>query len=209
MNPQPDSIPWELLITPLTLILLSALRQVVPRIPGPVVVILAPAIGAGLDLLGSYSGAWESSGAAGAALGGLATWFHQLGKQTSQQLKVPQPSDPGPDQAFEPPAVAPNAPAGYTPAPNIDKALGELSKPAFEALVQDLRGYYRVTLARDSEQWFSITYGPDAAGRKLPAHWPVRYAYAVAEFGPPEPRNKTVMFASHKPNPDPSEPCKS
>lgn len=102
-NPSPVvSIPlsavptWlQLLITPITLALVAAVRKYLPQIKPAYLPFIVPFVGAGLNVLTDLVGAWGNQGlitsaVAGAALGGLSTWLHQLGKQG---VEIKQPTD--------------------------------------------------------------------------------------------------------------------
>jgi hypothetical protein len=93
-NPSPvvsiplSAIPtWlQLLITPITLALVAAVRKYLPQIKPAYMPFIVPFVGAGLNALIDLIGVWGNQGlitsaVAGAALGGLSTWLHQLGKQ--------------------------------------------------------------------------------------------------------------------------------
>lgn len=71
----------KLFIVPIVTVLVMGLRRVISFIPDQVWPIVTPFIGVGLDYLASKTGLWTSSAEAGALMGGLATWFHQLGLQ--------------------------------------------------------------------------------------------------------------------------------
>jgi len=96
-NPSPvvsiplSAIPtWlQLLITPITLALVAAVRKYLPQVKPAYMPFIVPFVGAGLNVLIDLVGVWGnqgliSSAVAGAALGGLSTWLHQVGKQTTE-----------------------------------------------------------------------------------------------------------------------------
>lgn len=96
-NPSPTiSIPlsaiptWlQLLITPLTLALVAAIKKFLPQVNPAWMPFLVPFVGAGINVLSDLLGAWGNQGlitsaAAGAALGGLSTWLHQTVKQAPE-----------------------------------------------------------------------------------------------------------------------------
>lgn len=87
--PSLASLPTWLqgLVVPATLVIASLLKKYVPRIPANALPFIVPFIGAGVDILLDLVGLWGNQGLAnsaiaGAALGGLATWLHQMGKQS-------------------------------------------------------------------------------------------------------------------------------
>jgi hypothetical protein len=85
----PAKVDWaKILIIPTVTALFGVMRAMVGRVPGTVIVVGAPLLGALLEVLGTYSGAWDSSGALGALLGANAVWLHQLGKQA-----IPKPAE--------------------------------------------------------------------------------------------------------------------
>lgn len=81
----------KLFIVPIVLALVMAIRKGIGFIPDQLWPVLTPFIGVGLDFLASKLGFWTGSVEAGAAMGGLAVWFSQLGKQ-SKELMVDGPS---------------------------------------------------------------------------------------------------------------------
>ncbi len=87
----------QLLITPATLVAAYGLRKLVPKIHREALPFIVPFLGAAISAATSQLGVWQSQGiavdsVAGAALGGLATWVHQLGKQSGVIPETP-PSD--------------------------------------------------------------------------------------------------------------------
>jgi hypothetical protein len=83
----------KVFIVPAVTVLVMGLRKVISAIPVQVWPWVAPFLGAGLDYAGAKLGFWTSSLEAGAAMGGLAVWFHQLGVQTKDLVSEgPQPS---------------------------------------------------------------------------------------------------------------------
>jgi len=87
--PSLSAIPqWlQVLIMPLTLVLVALIKKYLPVVPSGLLPVAAALVGALVDLLSNLVGLWGSQGLvnsalAGAALGGLATWLHQLGKQS-------------------------------------------------------------------------------------------------------------------------------
>lgn len=69
---------WKTMIVPLTLILVAAIKKWVGFIPNKYLPWTGPIIGGLLDLLASKFGFWTGDVGAGAAMGGLATWAHQV-----------------------------------------------------------------------------------------------------------------------------------
>lgn len=90
--------PWlQTLIIPLTFGLIAAIKKYLPKVSSGWYPFIVPFLGAGIDLLTNLFGLWGSQGLvnsalAGAALGGLATWLHQLGKQSG--VIPPSPETP-------------------------------------------------------------------------------------------------------------------
>lgn len=81
----------KIFIVPTVTVLVMGLRKWISAIPIQVWPWVTPFLGAGLDYLGAKVGIWTNSLEAGAAMGGLAVWFHQLGTQT-RELKNEGPS---------------------------------------------------------------------------------------------------------------------
>ena len=77
----------KLLIVPFVTILVMAVRRWIGYIPDQVWPWATPIIGALLDYAGSKAGFWTDNVTVGAAMGGLATWFHQIGAQTREVTK--------------------------------------------------------------------------------------------------------------------------
>lgn len=77
----------KLFIVPAVTVLVMAARKWIGLIPDQLWPWLAPFIGVGLDYLASKLGFWTGSTEAGLAMGGLAVWFSQIGKQTTEALK--------------------------------------------------------------------------------------------------------------------------
>jgi len=100
--PSLSMIPqWlQVLITPLTLVLVALVKKYVPRVPDTWLPLAAAVVGALVNSASDLIGLWGSQGLvnsalAGAALGGLATWLHQLGKQSGVIPPTPPtPSNP-------------------------------------------------------------------------------------------------------------------
>jgi hypothetical protein len=92
----------EFLLIPAVTVLIQLLRKFIPQIPASVWPWAAPFIGAILDYAASKAGLWTGNVVVGAMFGGLATWFHQLDKQSVNLLAkiTPTSSDtvepPGP-----------------------------------------------------------------------------------------------------------------
>lgn len=83
---------WRFAIVPLTVLLVSGLKRVIPLIPPQLWPWITPVLGVLLDYAGSKFGAWTGSLEAGAILGGLAVWLHQLGTQTKALASKPPES---------------------------------------------------------------------------------------------------------------------
>jgi len=79
---------WKLLIVPITMILVQGVKKFVAFVPDKYLPWCGPIIGGLLDLVATKFGFWTGDGAAGAMMGGLATWAHQAVKQTAE-------TDPG------------------------------------------------------------------------------------------------------------------
>lgn len=78
---------WQWLIVPLAGLLTALVKKYATQIPTKWLVLVAPLFGAILDTVATKVGLWESSGllttvGTGAVLGALATWVHQVGRQT-------------------------------------------------------------------------------------------------------------------------------
>ncbi len=84
----PDSVsafftkmaPLQFVLVPIVTVSISVVRKYTTKIPEAVWPYASPFIGAGLDWLGTNFGLWSGNVAAGAMLGGLSTWFHQIDK---------------------------------------------------------------------------------------------------------------------------------
>lgn len=76
----------KIFIVPVVGALVMAVRKWVGLIPDQAWPWVTPFIGVGLDYLASKLGFWTGSVEAGAAMGGLAVWFSQLGKQTKELM---------------------------------------------------------------------------------------------------------------------------
>lgn len=85
---------WKFLIAPVTLIAVAALKKWVAMIPDKWLPWTAPLIGAVLDQLAAKFGLWTGDLAAGAALGGLATWAHQAMIVQPKEVTPPDPDPP-------------------------------------------------------------------------------------------------------------------
>jgi len=77
----------QLLITPLTFALVALVKKYLPRISAAWLPLAAAVVGAVVNSLSDLIGLWGTQGLTdsallGAALGALATWLHQLGKQS-------------------------------------------------------------------------------------------------------------------------------
>jgi hypothetical protein len=78
--------PIEFLLIPLVTVLIQAARKFIPKIPSAVWPWAGPFIGAILDYVATKAGLWTGNVAVGAMLGGLATWLHQLDKNSVNVL---------------------------------------------------------------------------------------------------------------------------
>ena len=77
----------QVFITPLTLALVALIKKYLPQVPDGWLPVAAAVVGSVVDIVSDLIGLWGSQGLAnsamaGAALGALATWVHQLGKQS-------------------------------------------------------------------------------------------------------------------------------
>lgn len=91
-----DGFPWlKLLIVPVTIVLVMALKKMVGAIPVQIWPWVTPFLGTLIDYLASKTGIWTGSVEAGTLMGGLAVWLHQLITQTkSIATEGPKPSNP-------------------------------------------------------------------------------------------------------------------
>jgi len=75
---------WQTIIVAITPVLIEVIKWAAPKIPGKIIPIVAPALGAMADMAGSYAGLWASNPIAGALLGmagvGLRELYDQLMK---------------------------------------------------------------------------------------------------------------------------------
>jgi len=83
---------WKFLLVPIVTILIQAVRKWIPKIPPNYFPWIAPIIGGLLDYGASKAGIWTGSGEIGLMCGGLATWFHQTGRQTAELISPPEPT---------------------------------------------------------------------------------------------------------------------
>ena len=63
----------------------------VPKIPANFFPWISPILGGLLDYAATQAGLWTGSGEVGLMMGGLATWFHQTGRQTIELLDSSAP----------------------------------------------------------------------------------------------------------------------
>lgn len=77
----------KLFIVPIVTVLIMGFRKLVAIIPDQLWPYISPFLGVGIDYLASKTGLWTNSPGAGAALGALAVWLHQLGSQTLEARK--------------------------------------------------------------------------------------------------------------------------
>ena len=100
--PSLSMIPaWlQVLITPITFGLIALVKNYLPKLPSFWLPIAAAVLGALVNSLSDLIGLWGTQGLAnsalaGAALGALATWLHQVGKQSGVIPPTPPtPSTP-------------------------------------------------------------------------------------------------------------------
>lgn len=86
---------WQLLLIPIVTVVVAAVKKWIPLIPTQLLPWIAPFIGVGLDYFGSHLGLWSGNVAAGAAMGGLATWFNEFLSQTKElKEEVSAPATP-------------------------------------------------------------------------------------------------------------------
>lgn len=84
---------WKLLIVPITGVVCFAVKHFAAKIPNKLIPIIGPIVGGVLDLVASKFGFWTSDPAAGAMMGALATWAHQLFAQMSESVENPPKAD--------------------------------------------------------------------------------------------------------------------
>lgn len=91
-----DSFTWlKLFIVPVTVVLVMALKKMIGAIPVQAWPWITPFLGTGIDYLASKVGLWTGSAEAGAIMGGLAVWFHQLLTQSKNlATEGAKPSNP-------------------------------------------------------------------------------------------------------------------
>jgi hypothetical protein len=78
------------LILPAVVPLLIALTKwAVPRIPRAAIPVLAPILGAGLEVLGYYAGVTSGNPVAGAVMGALGVWLREVVDQLKQATAAP------------------------------------------------------------------------------------------------------------------------
>lgn len=78
------------LITLIVPILIWLTKLVIPKIPKPVLPILAPILGALIDIGAHAAGLYESSSPLlGGLFGGLAVWLHQVKEQIVKTIPEP------------------------------------------------------------------------------------------------------------------------
>ena len=85
----PESSYIALLPTFLTPVLIAGVRQLVPKIPGWLLPILAPLLGAGLDILNYYATGNHVGLVAGAVLGSAGVGLREAVDQAKKRLKEP------------------------------------------------------------------------------------------------------------------------
>lgn len=77
----------KLFLVPLITVGVMGLKKVIGAIPIQVWPYVTPFLGTGLDYLGEKAGIWSGNAVVGAAMGGLAVWFHQIGAQAKEFVK--------------------------------------------------------------------------------------------------------------------------
>lgn len=80
---------WQGMLLPITMVLVAAIKKWVAFIPDKFLPWTAPIIGGLLDMTAQKFGLWTGNPAVGAAMGGLATWFHQAFKQLEFGKELP------------------------------------------------------------------------------------------------------------------------
>jgi hypothetical protein len=85
---------FQWVLVPVTTIIIMGVKKWVPAIPSQLYPWIAPLLGGALDWFGTQAGIWSGDALVGAAFGGLATWFHQLGSQTKELVSGPDPQKP-------------------------------------------------------------------------------------------------------------------
>lgn len=83
---------WQGLLLPLTLVLVMAIKKRAGFIPDKYLPYVAPLVAGVLDFAAQKFGFWTGNPAIGVAMGGLATWFHQLVTQPKKEEGSPSPT---------------------------------------------------------------------------------------------------------------------
>ncbi len=81
--------PWQLLIPVLVPVLIAGVKWLLPKIPAVALPILAPVLGAALDIVLHYAGATGSNGLLGAVLGAAGVGLREV----VDQVKKLQPTE--------------------------------------------------------------------------------------------------------------------
>lgn len=79
----PDS-PWQLLIPVLVPVIIAGVKWALPKVPPFALPILAPLLGAGLDIVLHYAGVTSSNGVLGAVLGAAGVGLREVVDQVKK-----------------------------------------------------------------------------------------------------------------------------
>lgn len=77
-GPATAKFPWESLIVPAVPLLIAALKLLVPKIPRAALPIMAPLLGAALDIAASYLGSGTANPVWGAVLGAAGVGLREI-----------------------------------------------------------------------------------------------------------------------------------
>lgn len=69
---------WTLLIPLIVPIALAGLKYIVPKIPKAALPILAPVLGAAVEIVGHYAGLWAADPVKGAIFGALGVFIREV-----------------------------------------------------------------------------------------------------------------------------------
>jgi hypothetical protein len=76
--------PWQLLIPVLVPVIIAGVKWALPKIPPIALPILAPVLGAGLDIVLHYAGVTSSNGVLGAVLGAAGVGLREVVDQVKK-----------------------------------------------------------------------------------------------------------------------------
>ncbi len=77
----------KLFMIPIVMLAIQGFRKAVTFVPDQMWPYITPFIGVGLDYAAAKAGFWTNSAEAGAIVGGLATWFHQVYAQSKEAAR--------------------------------------------------------------------------------------------------------------------------